>query len=479
MVEVIPLISKDGQHTPAPDGSVLDPSLIPLSADADNALTRGSDDGLFVPAPDPLDPADLISATEGNRLETGLDGKLTVPAPDPVNPADLISTDRDNQLVTGSDGRLTVPAPDRVDPSDFISTDPGNAIFEGQDLKLFARAVSVDSNNLVQRGSDFGAKLTGSDLVSAGSTGNLLKVSAVDGRLEVDRDTVVAEVSHNVKIVSDDADNLLRSGSDGGAFLNEARLPDQVKSGVATAVTDGRVDVLYGTGLKVQGNALQVDQDALELFSVSATDAILKMNAKTLTASVSAAYDVATGYLTLYGRDNIVLNTVYIPGSGSALQDVTVVKNPAGEEPGTYFKYTFITTAGVRVVYVSVPEGQTVTEGNGVSVTVADSVAKVSVRLKPSDSGLLLDASGISVDFSVLAKKDDLDALTSTVESVGSGVAALAENLNQLEDDVSDLQDKVDALETASSISISTTEPDVSGMAAGTGVLFPASALLL
>lgn len=456
MAVVTPIIHQAGQHVPAPDGSVLDPSLIALSADADNALKQGTDGGLFVPAADAVDPAGLVSATPGNQLEVGLDGKLNVPAADTVDPADLVSTDADNALKQGADGRLFVPET-ATSAAGLISTDAGNAVTQGTDGGLFARAVSTDSGNLVQRGSDYGAKLTGSDLISAGSTGNLLKVSAVDGRLEVDRDSVTAEVVRDVKIVSDDTDNLIRTGSDGGAFLNEDRLPDQVKSGIATAVTNGQVDVLYGTGLKVQGNALQVDTDALEIFSVSATDAILKMSSKTLTATVSAAYDVVTGYLTLYGRDNIVLNTVYIPGSGSALQDISVVKNPAGEEPGTYFKYTFITTAGTRVVYVSVPEGQTVTEGDGVSVTVADSVAKVSVKLKPTDSGLLLDNSGISVDFSVLVKQSDFDTLSDTVDA---------------------LFGKVDALETASSLSISATEPDVSGMAAGTGVLFPASALL-
>lgn len=471
MAEVTPLISKDGQHLPAPDGSVLDPSLIKISADADNALTQGSDGGLFAPEPAAVDPADLVSATEGNQLEVGLDGKLNVPASDAVNPADLVSPDESNQLGTDADGLLFVPPATQQVPSDFISTDAGNAITEGEDARLFVRAVSADSGNLVQRGSDTGAKLTGSDLVSAGSTSNLLTVSAVDGRLQVDRDEVVSEVTDKVTVVSDDSGNLLKKGSDKGAFLDEDALPDQVKAGIATTVTDGRVDVNVGSGLKVVSNELQVDTDAIETFSVSATDAILKLSNKVLTAAVSATYDVTTGYFTLYGRDSTQLSTVYIPGAGTALRDIQVVKNPTGYAEGTYFEYTFITTTGARVVYVKVPEGQTVTEGNGISVTVADSVATVAVKLKASDSGLLVDSSGISVDFSVLAKKDDLDAAVERIDALETGAEETADALSAL-------KDKVDEVAAASSIAISTTEPDIGGMDTGTGVLFPANDLL-
>ena len=78
----------------------------------------------------------------------------------------LISKDTDNLLKTGSDGKLLVADLDAV------------------------TVVSGDANNLLVRGSDNGAKVTASDLLSNGSAENLIKVNAVDQRLEVAKSDV-------------------------------------------------------------------------------------------------------------------------------------------------------------------------------------------------------------------------------------------------------------------------------------------------
>lgn len=94
----------------------------------------------------------------------------------------LISKDTDNLLKTGSDGKLLVADLDAV------------------------TVVSGDANNLLVRGSDNGAKVTSSDLLSNGSAENLIKVNAVDQRLEVAKsdvqDVVKAAIADSA-IVSD------------------------------------------------------------------------------------------------------------------------------------------------------------------------------------------------------------------------------------------------------------------------------------
>lgn len=189
-------------------------------------------------------------------------------------------------IVLSDDGTKHVALPDgfyidnaSIDKDSLISKDTDNLLKTGSDGKLLVAdldpvtIVSGDVNNLLVRGSDNGAKVTASDLLSNGSAENLIKVNAVDQRLEVSKSDVQAFAKAAIAdtaIVSNDAGNLLIKGSDKGAYLAASSLQTQVSAGSGTSVDANRVSVNVGKGLGVNSsNQLYVDTN--ELTTVLAT----------------------------------------------------------------------------------------------------------------------------------------------------------------------------------------------------------------
>lgn len=293
------------------------------------------------------------------------------------------------------------------------------------DLKADLDAVTVvsgDANNLLVRGSDNGAKVTSSDLLSNGSAENLIKVNAVDQRLEVaksDVQDVAKAVIADTAIVSNDAGNLLIKGSDKGAYLAASALPTQVSAGSGTSVDAGRVSVNVGKGLGINSaNQLYVDTDDLSTISLETTEKILNLTTdNVLSATVSAQYNTATGYLTLYGKNSQVLSSVYIPGASSMLQSVEPVTNPTGQPAGKYFRYTFKTTEGSSVIYVPIPAATTVAAGKGIEVSTAGEITTVAVKTK-AGSGITVSDDGLKADTSVLATQDEIKTLQTKVDAI-------------------------------------------------------------
>ena len=136
-----------------------------------------------------------------------------------------------------------------------------------------------------------------------------------------------------------------------------------------------------------------------------------------MSATVSAQYNTATGYLTLYGKNSQVLSSVYIPGASSMLQSVEPVTNPTGQPAGKYFRYTFKTTEGSSVIYVPIPAATTVAAGKGIEVSTAGDITTVAVKAK-AGSGLTVDADGVSADTTVLATKEEVKTLKEQVEVI-------------------------------------------------------------
>lgn len=310
----------------------------------------------------------------------------------------LISKDTDNLLKTGSDGKLLVADLDAV------------------------TVVSGDANNLLVRGSDNGAKVTSSDLLSNGSAENLIKVNAVDQRLEVAksdvRDVAKAVIADSA-IVSADAGNIIIKGSDKGAYLSLSALPTQVSAGSGIVADNGRVSVNVGKGLGVNSaNQLYVDTNSLTAISLETTEKILNLTSNNvLSATVSAQYNTATGYLTLYGKNSQVLSSVYIPGASSMLQSVEPVTNPTGQPAGKYFRYTFTTTTGSNVIYVPIPAATTMAAGKGIEVSTAGDITTVAVKTK-AGSGITVSDDGLKADTSVLATQDEITTLQNKVDAI-------------------------------------------------------------
>ena len=311
-----------------------------------------------------------------------------------------------------------------IDKESLVSKDTDNILKTGSDGKLLVAVtvVSRDANNLLIRGSDNGAKVTSSDLLSNGSAENLIKVNAVDQRLEVaksDVQDVAKAVIADSAIVSADAGNIIIKGSDKGAYLSLAALPTQVSAGSGTSVDAGRVSVNVGRGLGVNSaNQLYVDTNELTTISLETTEKILNLTTdNVLSATVSAQYNTATGYLTLYGKNSQVLSSVYIPGASSMLQSVEPVTNPTGQPSGKYFRYTFRTTEGSSVIYVPIPAATTVAAGKGIEVSTAGEITTVAVKTK-AGSGITVSDDGLKADTSVLATQDEITTLQNKVDAI-------------------------------------------------------------
>ena len=439
------VLSDDGtKHVALSEGSYIDNASIDkeslVSKDTDNILKTGSDGQLLVAKSDlPASVAsDFISKDSDNQVTLGSDDKLYVankPIQDLVSAADnMISVNPiDNKLQVDPEAIKTIAnkeaesvATNLVDTAKTeLSASIDKNTADITDLKADLDAVTIvsgDANNLLVRGSDNGAKVTASDLLSNGSAENLIKVNAVDQRLEVaksDVQDVAKAVIADTAIVSNDAGNLLIKGSDKGAYQAASALPAQVSAGSGTSVDAGRVSVNVGKGLGINSaNQLYVDTNDLSTISLETTEKILNLTTdNVLSATVSAQYNTATGYLTLYGKNSQVLSSVYIPGASSMLQSVEQVTNPTGQPAGKYFRYTFTTTAGSNVIYVPVPAATNLAAGNGIAVSTAGDSTTVAVKAK-AGSGLTVDSDGVSADTTVLATKEEVKTLQEQVEVI-------------------------------------------------------------
>lgn len=480
------VLNDDGtKHVALSEGSYIDNASIDkeslVSKDTDNILKTGSDGQLLVAKSDlpSYSASDFVSADAGNQVVLGSDDKLYVankPIQDLVSAADNVisvnpidnklqvdpekikklANDEAKQVASDLVANAVVDAKADIlaqvdtsvataktelnnnidtakaelnDSIDETKTklsediaDNTSAINELQNKVDSVVIVSADASNLLVRGSDNGAKVTASDLLSNGSAENLIKVNSVDQRFEVaksDVQDVAKAVVADTSIVSNDAGNLLIKGSDKGAYLAASALPTQVSAGSGTSVDAGRVSVNVGKGLGINSaNQLYVDTNDLSTISLETTEKILNLTTdNVLSATVSAQYNTATGYLTLYGKNSQVLSSVYIPGASSMLQSVEPVTNPTGQPAGKYFRYTFKTTEGSSVIYVPIPAATTVAAGNGIEVSTAGEITTVAVKTK-AGSGITVSDDGLKADTSVLATKDEITTLQTKVEAI-------------------------------------------------------------
>ena len=207
------VISDDGtKHVALSEGSYIDNASIDkeslVSKDTDNVLKTGSDGQLLVAKSDlPTSVAkDFVSTDPNNQVTLGSDDKLFVaekPIQDLVSAADnvLVVNPLDNKLQVDPEAIKTIANKEAESVAtnlvDTVKTELSSSIDKNTaditDLKADLDAVTIvsgDANNLLVRGSDNGAKVTSSDLLSNGSAENLIKVNAVDQRLEVAKSDV-------------------------------------------------------------------------------------------------------------------------------------------------------------------------------------------------------------------------------------------------------------------------------------------------
>lgn len=185
---------------------------------------------------------------------------------------------------------------------------------------------------------------------------------------------------------------IITSSNTGGVNTNAANLANDVEfSFDVAAATTAIISELTGgeTGVPGLASSLISQQDGNDLTTgsdgrlfvdipavdftnaVKPDDQILSVADNKIQSTFSGSYNPTTGELKLLGRDNVELFTTTIMAQDSVLEDVDLVVDPEGQNPGTYLKLTFRLQDGSnKTVYTDVTSLIDVyTGGNGIDVT--------------------------------------------------------------------------------------------------------------
>lgn len=422
---------KTGTHDEARDGQVLTPDVVPVDSSGGNVLGK-SDEGLY------LRPEDLVSKEGGNLLSIGDDGKLhaSYEAPDAPSP---VSTDAGNILTEGKDHAAYLAARDvlSTDETNLLraATSDGKVILTAEDVQENLDLVSTEGTNYLRYDSSKHKLVVNGNDILSNSGENLLTIGA-DGKVRLDPDTVTP-----ISPVSKDAGNYLRSGTDGGGYIDgndilsngdsnllsispvdkkiemsRAAVDEAVASAVADAVK--AIDPLapdegnllrHGEngGVYADGNDL-LSNGAVNLLTIDPVDKKIRLTREDL---LSGLYVVSTddGNLIKYGSDNgaylsadgIIADDdplLYVDGLGRVATEIGIEYNPATGD-------LIVTGAGGDTVgSVSIPTTTSVLKGvhllKGMPSATGDAITgdyHFSIQAGNGEANGWVDAEGVTV----------------------------------------------------------------------------------
>ena len=384
---IVPTSNKK-QYVVAPDGSVLDVGLIPVSKDAKNLLTV-DDEGLCVKA------SDIVSRSPDNMLRVGADGRLFISGT--ISPE--LSADAYNYARIGRDGGLFIGGNDILSNGDInlLTIDPTDhkIILTRAGLLKAMPLVSTDKGNVISSGSDGGAYLTIDDLITDD-----------DPLLFVNGDKQIAT---SIKLKYNPGNGALDLIGQNGDVITSVTVPTSTSSLKGVYLLNGKPDAMGATTAGDYHFSLQYSMDngiswgAPIPVTVTATKGM--ESAGTLPGvegvnkvraffhDLQAESIVSANKATLVFSDETKLTVT--PG----IEETTFTFMPAvGIETGVFLCFVFLLSDGtVQDVYVDLSTLVDVYgAGDGISITAGD-VPIISAKVK-DDGGVLVDSSGLHLD---------------------------------------------------------------------------------
>ena len=384
---IVPTSNKK-QYVVAPDGSVLDVGLIPVSKDAKNLLTV-DDEGLCVKA------SDIVSRSPDNMLRVGADGRLFISGT--ISPE--LSADAYNYARIGRDGGLFIGGNDILSNGDInlLTIDPTDhkIILTRAGLLKAMPLVSTDKDNVISSGSDGGAYLTIDDLIADD-----------DPLLFVNGDKQIAT---SIKLKYNPGNGSLDLIGQNGTVVTSVTVPTSTSSLKGVYLLNGKPDAMGAATAGDYHFSLQYSMDngiswgAPVPVTVTATKGM--ESAGTLPGvegvnkvraffhGLQAESIVSANKATLVFSDETKLTVT--PGIG----ETTFTFTPAvGIETGVFLCFVFLLSDGtVQDVYVDLSTLVDVYgAGDGISITAGD-VPIISAKVK-DDGGVLVDSSGLHLD---------------------------------------------------------------------------------
>lgn len=192
-----------------------------------------------------------------------------------------------------------------------------------------------------------------------------------------------------------------------GKVLSSNDYTDAEKSKLNGIAAGAQVNVIEtvkvnGKALTPVNKAVDIDVPAATVTGVHQDDKFLTLTDKLLSVVASLKYDTEAKKIQLIGKDGSTAiseidATAFI--KDGMLSNAELVKNPAGQSAGTYFKLTWNTDAGKDVMYVNV-------------------TSLIDVYTAKQDGGLLLDDHAFSVDTTKIATVDSVNAVSTKVNGL-------------------------------------------------------------
>lgn len=384
---IVPTSNKK-QYVVAPDGSVLDVGLIPVSDDAKNLLTTDTE-GLCVKA------SDIVSRSPDNMLSVGADGGLFISGT--ISPE--ISADEYNYARIGRDGGLFISGNDILSNGDInlLTIDPTDhkIILTRAGLLKSMPLVSTDKDNVISSGSDGGAYLAIDDLIADD-----------DPLLFINGDKQIAT---SIKLKYNPGNGSLDLIGQNGTVVTSVTVPTSTSSLKGVYLLNGKPDAMGATTAGDYHFSLQYSMDngiswgAPVPVTITATKGM--ESAGTLPGvegvnkvraffhGLQAESIVSANKATLVFSDET--NLTVTPG----IEETTFTFTPAvGIETGVFLCFVFLLSDGtVQDVYVDLSTLVDVyAPGDGISITAGD-VPIISAKVK-DDGGVLVDSSGLHLD---------------------------------------------------------------------------------